>query len=70
VFRTIILKTFHKALDVMFATAGYRIGCKGFVACSRKNSDEFEFIVSGKVLSAGPLYWRETRLCEAKTDRE
>jgi len=58
VFRRIILKTFHIALDVMFATAGYRIGCKGFVACSRKNSDEFESIVSGKVLSAGPLLAR------------
>ena len=38
-FRTIIVKTFHKALDGMFATASYRIGRKGFVACSRKNSD-------------------------------
>jgi hypothetical protein len=32
-------------LDVTFATARYRIGCKGFVACSRKNPDKFEFQV-------------------------
>jgi len=34
VFKTIIVKMFHKALDVMFATARYRIGCKDFVSCS------------------------------------
>jgi hypothetical protein len=35
VFKIIIVKTFHEALDVMCATARYRIGCKGFVTCSR-----------------------------------
>jgi len=38
-----IVKTFHAALDVMFATASYRIGRKGFVAYNRKNSDKLEF---------------------------
>ena len=41
-FKTIIVKTFHEALDVMFATARYRIACKGFVTYSTKNSDRFE----------------------------
>jgi hypothetical protein len=36
VFKTIIAKTFHEALDVMFATARYRIGCKGFVTYKGK----------------------------------
>jgi NAD(P)-dependent dehydrogenase (short-subunit alcohol dehydrogenase family) len=38
VFKTIIVKMFHKELDVTFASARYRIGCKGFVSCGRKNS--------------------------------
>jgi hypothetical protein len=31
VLKTVIVKTFHEALDVMCATVRYRIGCKGFV---------------------------------------
>ncbi len=52
-FRTIIVKTFHRALDVMFATASYRIGRKGFVACSRKNSDKLQ--LQGFVDPPSPL---------------
>jgi hypothetical protein len=38
--RAIIVETFHKELDVMFTTARYRTGCKGFVSC-RLPQEEF-----------------------------
>jgi hypothetical protein len=65
VFTTIIVKTFHTALDVMFATASYKIGRKGFVACSRKNSDKFWF-----QSFIGALCWREKRLHVSVFQRE
>jgi hypothetical protein len=49
VFKTIIVKSFHEALDVMFATARYRIGCKAFVIYSRKYSS---FMVSTSFIGA------------------
>jgi len=60
VFKTIIVKTFHAALDVMIATARYRIGCKGFVTCSRKDLTNSSFMASSK-FSRRALCWRETR---------
>ena len=42
-FKTIIVKTSYKPLDVVFAATRYRIGCKRFVGCSRKKSDKFAF---------------------------
>jgi hypothetical protein len=48
VFKTIIVKTFHAALDVLIATERYRIGCKGFVTCSRKNLTNSSFMASSK----------------------
>ena len=55
-FKTIIAKTFHEALDVMFATARYRIGCKGFVTYKRTIGAPINLLLTMKlefVRSAG-----------------
>ena len=54
--KKIICKTFHEALDVLFAMARYRIACKGFVTGSQKEFRQTQiFIFSKKFLSAEAL---------------
>ncbi len=60
--KTIIVKTSYEPLDVVFAAARYRIGCKRFVACSRKKSDKFAFHGWQRILSARPYQCRVTWL--------
>jgi len=62
VVKTIIVKTSYEPLDVVFAAARYRIGCKRFVACSRKKSDKFAFHGWQRILSARPYQCRVTWL--------
>ena len=68
-FKAIIVKPFHKALDVMFATARYRNDVKVLSPAASRILTNSRFMVRSKVLSAG-LSWRKTRLYEGKTDRE
>jgi len=51
---------------MIFAAACYRIGCKGFVACRRKNPDKSEFHGCSKALSASPLLARNAVLGSEK----
>jgi hypothetical protein len=55
VFKTIIVKTSYKPLDVVFAAARYRIECKRFVACSRKKSDKFAFRGWPRIFIGAPI---------------
>ena len=61
-FRTTIVKTFHVALDVMFATARYRIACKRFVAWARTILTNSTFMFGSETFIGGPPNRRKKRL--------
>jgi hypothetical protein len=46
--KKIICKTFHEALDVLFAMARYRIACKGFVTGSQKEFRQTQILSLAK----------------------
>lgn len=46
--KEIICKTFHEALDVLFAMARYRIACKGFVTGSQKEFRQTQILSLAK----------------------